>query len=163
GLAYWWECVNPFVGTVTARNLPLGLHLETYKRDAVGRGLYKRGVHEPVLTQFLISNFENATNCNFIDVGANIGYFTCLMARLAGPFGKVLAFEPEPQNFKLLERNLHFNHLSNIVARPYALGEIDGTARLGLYKAANRGRHSLLTSEGQPSVEVSVRRLDDVA
>ncbi len=162
GLTYWLGCANPFSRTITARDLPLGLSLETYKRDAVGRGLYKRGVHEPALTQFLLDNFSKAAESNFIDVGANIGYFACLMSKLAGPSGKVLAFEPEPQNFKLLERNIEINRLTNVEAHACALGAREGAARLGLYKAANRGRHSLVDSEGKSSVEVPVRRLDDV-
>ena len=76
GLAYWMECANPFRNTVTARRLPLGLRIQGYKRDAVGRGLYRRGVHEPGLTKFLLDQFASAQGSHFLDVGANIGYFS---------------------------------------------------------------------------------------
>src|SRR5207249_12175823 len=46
---------------------------------------------------------------SFLDVGANLGYFSCLLGKLAGPRGKVVAIEPEPNNFKLLQRNLRNN------------------------------------------------------
>jgi FkbM family methyltransferase len=163
GLSYWLECLNPLRKTILVRDLPLALRLETYKSDAVGRGLYKRGVHEPALTQFVLDTFANATDCNFIDVGANIGYFSCILSKLAGPSGKVFAFEPEPQNFRLLERNIKGNQLTNVEAHSCAIGAMEGTARLGLYKPANRGRHSLVDAEGKSSIEVPVRRLDDVA
>lgn len=162
GLAYWLECLSPFRSTMTASSLPLDLNLETYKLDAVGRGLYKRGVHEPSLTKFLLDTFSNAGSRNFIDVGANIGYFSCLLAKLAGIDGKVLAFEPEPENFKLLQRNVARNRLTNVELLSCALGASEGAARLGLYKAANRGRHSLVDVENKEWIEVPVRRLDDV-
>ena len=69
GWAYWAECANPFRATVTARKLPLGLRIQGYKRDAVGRGLYRRGVHEPGLTTFLLHTFSIAPGSNFLDVG----------------------------------------------------------------------------------------------
>lgn len=40
-----------------------------------------------------------------VDIGAHIGYFTRLFSRLAGPSGRVVAFEPDPQNFALLQKN----------------------------------------------------------
>jgi FkbM family methyltransferase len=100
---------------------------------------------------------------NFIDVGANIGYFSCLLSKLAGPAGKVLAIEPEPQNFKLLEQNLGINHLTNVVVHPCALGPTAGSAMLGLYKPSNRGRHSILETNAKSRIKVPVRTLDDVA
>ena len=41
-----------------------------------------------------------------IDVGANVGFFTLMMAKLVGPEGKVLAVEPGPDNMKKLGSNL---------------------------------------------------------
>ncbi len=162
GWAYWAKCLNPLRNTITIENLPLGLRLRAYKRDAVGRGLYRRKIHEPKLTQLLLTRFANSAENNFIDVGANIGYFSCLMSKLAGPLGKVLAIEPEPQNLKLLEQNIDLNHLSNVLVHPCALGASAGSAMLGLYKPSNRGRHSLLESNAKSRIKVPVRTLDDV-
>lgn len=163
GWSYWLECANPFRETVTARKLPLGLRIECYKRDAVGRGLYRRGVHEPGLTKFLLEKFANAGGNSFLDVGANLGYFSCLLGKLAGPGGKVVSIEPEPNNFKLLQRNLRNNGLKNVAVHGCAVGAHDGTAKMGIYKAGNRGRHSLVDLEGcKEFMEVPVRRLDDL-
>jgi len=163
GLAYWTECANPFRKTVTARQLPLGLRIQGYKRDAVGRGLYRRGVHEPGLTKWLLETFSNSPGANFLDVGANLGYFSCLLAKLAGPAGKVVAIEPEPGNQKLLESNLRDNGIANVTIHRCAVGGQYGTAKMGIYKPANRGRHSLVDLEPcKKFIEVPVRRLDDL-
>ena len=163
GWAYWAKCLNPFCNTITIENLPLGLQLRAYKRDAVGRGLYRRKVHEPSLTTLLLTRFASSRQRNFIDVGANIGYFACLMSHLAGLTGKVLAIEPEPQNLKLLEQNISINDLNNVVIHPCALGARKGSALLGLYKSSNRGRHSILETEAKSRIKVPVRTLDDIA
>jgi FkbM family methyltransferase len=162
GVTYQLRCLNPFSRLVTVKSLPLGIELQSYKRDGVGRGLYRWGVHEPGLTNFLLSNFSGRRECNFIDVGANIGYFSCLLSKLAGPSGKVLAFEPETQNFALLKDNIRDNRLNNVELHAYALGARDGTAKLGLYKPGNRGRHSMVDKNVKSTIEVPIRKLDDV-
>jgi FkbM family methyltransferase len=163
GWAYWAKCLNPLRPTITIGNLPLDIKLLAYKRDAVGRGLYRRKIHEPALTEFLLTRFANAAQRNFIDVGANIGYFSCLMSKLAGPSGTVLAVEPEPNNLKLLEQNLKVNDLMNVTVHACALGASEGLAKLGLYKAANRGRHSILDADATATIPVRVRTLDELA
>jgi FkbM family methyltransferase len=163
GWAYWAKCLNPLRNTITIKNLPLGVRLRAYKRDAVGRGLYRRKVHEPNLTKLLLTRFASSAQRNFIDVGANIGYFTCLMSKLAGPTGRVLAIEPEPQNLKLLDQNLKINNLTNVVVHPCALGASEGAAMLGLYKSSNRGRHSIVDADAMPRIKVPVKTLDHLA
>jgi FkbM family methyltransferase len=163
GWAYWTKCLNPFRNTISIGDLPLGLRMRAYKRDAVGRGLYRRKIHEPSLTKLLLSRFAGSAPRNFIEVGANIGYFTCLMGKLGGPTGSVLAVEPEPQNFALLQENIAHNGLSNVSTHQCALGAKEGSAKLGLYKAANRGRHSLLDTQAKNQIEVPVKTLDELS
>jgi len=160
GWAYWAKCLNPLRNRITIDHLPLGLRLRAYKRDAVGRGLYRRKIHEPVLTKLLLDRFPGPGPWNFIDVGANIGYFTALMSKLAGPAGKVLAIEPEPRNLRLLRENMALNHLENVDVHACALGASEGFATLGLYKPVNRGRHSILNAEAREKLEVPLRTLD---
>lgn len=50
-----------------------------------------------------------------VDIGANIGGFSVFAARLAR-HGEVLCYEPHPENFRILQRNLQINHLHNVVA-----------------------------------------------
>lgn len=77
-----------------------------------------------------------------VDVGANIGYFSLLAARKVGSQGKVYAFEPHPDNYALLVKNIQANNYTNIVALQKAVSNTSGTLRL-FGSSTNHGRHSL--------------------
>ncbi|MGC2530641.1 MAG: FkbM family methyltransferase [Candidatus Acidiferrum sp.] len=49
-----------------------------------------------------------------IDVGAHIGYHTLLFAKCVGPSGRVFSFEPLPENFALLRKNVELNRLTQV-------------------------------------------------
>jgi len=49
-----------------------------------------------------------------VDIGANIGYYTLIFARLVGNNGHVYAFEPEPENFSILKKNIEVNGYKNV-------------------------------------------------
>ncbi len=95
-----------------------------------------------------------------VDVGANIGLFTCLMAKAVGPGGKVFAFEPEPANLELLEKNLQDNSIGNVVVIQKALSDKAGKLTL-----AARGAHTSfgLSDGAQEKTKVELTRLDDLA
>ena len=95
-----------------------------------------------------------------VDAGAHIGYFTCQAARLVGPRGLVLAFEPAPRNFELLTANVWRNGFTNVMCFPWALGDAPGFAQLQL-SASNTGDHRLHGAGGE-TVTVRVAALDDV-
>ena len=50
-----------------------------------------------------------------LDIGANIGFYTLIMAKLVGEKGKVYAFEADPTNFEILKKNVEVNGYKNIV------------------------------------------------
>jgi FkbM family methyltransferase len=163
GLRYHLACLNPFTRDISITEAPLGLRFHVHKRDAVGRGIYKHGAHQPVLTEWMVRRFADVPGPkSFIDIGANVGYFTCILAHLAGSDGSVVAFEPEPNNLRLLRQNIALNQIRNARVEPVALGAKDDTASLFIYKNSNQGRHSLVASAGMTQIDVPVRRLDDV-
>ncbi|MGH3071846.1 MAG: FkbM family methyltransferase [Gaiellaceae bacterium] len=96
-----------------------------------------------------------------IDGGAHVGYFTCQAARLVGPRGLVLAFEPAPRNFELLTANVWRNGFTNVVCLPWALGSEPGFSPLRL-SATNTGDHRLHGGEEGASALVRVAALDQV-
>jgi FkbM family methyltransferase len=56
----------------------------------------------------------------FVDVGANIGYFSILGSRLVGPSGRVFAVEPDAFNLSVLRANLDRHDCSNVTVVPMA-------------------------------------------
>jgi FkbM family methyltransferase len=100
---------------------------------------------------------------NILDVGANLGYFTAHMSRLVGANGVVHAFEPEPGNFLLLEKNVRANNLDNVITHKIALGESDKTGELFINEFSN-GMHRLYESVccGTSKVEVQIKALDSL-
>jgi predicted RNA methylase len=50
----------------------------------------------------------------FYDLGANIGLFSLMAARLVGASGEVYSFEPDPVNAARLRRNVAQNRLTNV-------------------------------------------------
>jgi FkbM family methyltransferase len=96
-----------------------------------------------------------------VDVGANIGYYTLLAARLVGEEGKVFAFEPSPDNFALLKQNVEENGYKNVVLIPKAVSDKTATARL-LIDRASSGGHSLSAfRDSADFVEVETVSLDE--
>jgi FkbM family methyltransferase len=64
------------------------------------------------------------------DIGANVGLYTVLLAKVVGEGGLVIAFEPESQTYAHLVDNLKLNSLTNVRCFRKALGERNGWARL---------------------------------
>lgn len=81
----------------------------------------------------------------FVDLGANVGYYTVLAAEKVGSTGKVFAFEPDSRNFALLEKNIKENRCTNVVSVRKAVTSRSGNLRLYLSKS-NLGAHRVFQS-----------------
>ena len=93
------------------------------------------------------------------DVGANIGYFTLEFARCVGSSGKVLSFEPHPEIFKVLQRNVSRNKYQNISLQNFACGEETTISKL-YFSTENEGNHKIVeNSSSNDSVEIKVVKL----
>jgi FkbM family methyltransferase len=93
-----------------------------------------------------------------VDVGANIGYYTLLAAKLVGDKGRVIAFEPEPQNYALLVRNIKLNSYRNVVPVKKAVSRKTGTADLFINKQA--GAHGFFPDRDD---NIGVTRVETVS
>lgn len=138
--------------------LPWGLALEVVATEHLGRGIARSGVHELPVTEVISRLVSSGDLC--IDAGANIGYFTSLMASRVGGAGRVLAFEPQPTVRELLERNVkRWHHPAIITVDPRALSNVAGTAHLTM--PADFAERMATASIGPEGLEVETVTLDD--
>lgn len=130
-----------------------------HHRDVIGRHIIKYGAHEPLLTRWLGEYLVRARRGLFIDVGANIGWHALHAARQVN-VESVAAFEPDPFNFALLERNAAANGFVNVICKAAAIGDKPGRLRLYRYKNSNLGRHSAVVDHGYGWQDVPALDLD---
>ena len=123
-------------------DLRLCVHEETDIH--VSRQIREQGIWEAFETELVVRLLQPG-QC-FLDVGANIGYYSVLAGYLVGTQGRVVAFEPEPANFALLQDNIELNQLTQATAVAAALAATSGTARLHL-NLENRGDHQLFPQD----------------
>ena len=109
--------------------------------------------YEPLIADIFYS--EVKTGDVVLDIGANIGVFTLLGAKLVGSEGSVYAFEPDPENFSLLTQNVNQSRYKNITLVNKAVNS--QTCPLKLYQSeSNRGDHQIHDS-GQNRKFISVQ------
>lgn len=124
-----------------------------YVSDLVYAGLYERAHRQLVAS--LLDGGDTA-----VDVGANIGYLTALMAEAVGTAGRVLAVEPGPPMLSLLRES--FAEVQQVTVLGHALGGSEGTGRLEVPDPTQLGLSSLRGNQGGDAVAVRVRPLDAV-
>lgn len=99
----------------------------------------------------------------FVDVGANVGYFSVLAAQCVGSSGRVVSFEPSPYAFGRLSETVRRNDLRQVITRQEAVG--DKVGALNLYVDPNGGNHTptaLGREDEKPYATVPVTTLDTV-
>lgn len=150
--------------------LPWGLPFTVDPQENIGRAVWHLGLYDLVVSETLwrlISPGEQV-----LDVGANIGHMSSVMAVRVGRTGRVIAFEPHPVLHARLERNLARwrAELPGTVleARAVAVGDANrpGHLRIPVTFRENAGTASLVENPGAPSdgspelLSVDVRTLD---
>jgi FkbM family methyltransferase len=117
------------------------------------------GVHEPFMTEWVRNEIRK---CDVVlDIGAHIGYYTLIFAKAVGEEGKVVAFEPTPENFAILKKNIELNGHKNVTAVQKAVSNVTGSALFYTsedFPAVNSLRDSFGLKQ---SIRVETLRLDD--
>ncbi len=147
------------------------MFLDPNEPDPIMRGTFeyyiKNRIHEKGTTELFAKKVKEGDT--FVDMGANMGYFTLLGATLVGKKGKVYAFEPEPRSYSQLVRNIEINGYGNVVAVNKAISDKTGKTVLFLCPY-DTGHHTLNQFEGitsykatdiKKSIEVETIRPDD--
>jgi FkbM family methyltransferase len=100
-----------------------------------------------------------------LDAGANIGYFTVLMAELAGPTGKVYAAEPIPETRRYLQQNIAINGFD---ATTTVIGDALGaeSSQVNLFVPPGEPKNALILDadsyQGWEKHTVAVKPIDDL-
>ena len=89
-----------------------GINFELNLSDRVASGIYY-DFYEPVITGLFEKSLKRGDVV--VDVGANLGYYTLLSAKLVGDTGKVYAFEPMHSAFERIKKNVSLNNFKNII------------------------------------------------
>jgi len=133
-------------------------HFYLSKQVVHGRGFREE---EMRVLKFFIGVGDTAA-----DIGANIGVYTKEMSSLVGEKGRVLSFEPIPENFEILQTVIRKSHLDNVSLWTNALGAKKGKRQMiipelggftGYYWA-----HFLNREEVGQGMTVEVLTLDDL-
>lgn len=137
------------------------LVLLTHPRSdrCVSQQIQKHNIWEPYETSLLVSRLKPGDV--FLDIGANIGYYTILAAAMVNDAGLVVAYEPDEENFSLLCENVALNKAANVMPFQMALSDFNG--RKDLYLSPdNKGDHRLYDSgDGRCSRKVEVVHAGD--
>ncbi len=115
---------------------------------AVGHTLARTGAYEPDVSATLRTLL--APGATFVDIGANIGWFSLLGASLVGAEGRVIAIEPNPRNVALLRQSAKDNGFDNIEVLAVALS--DGPGAVALETDGSNGR--IIPVDGPPAAPV---------
>ena len=121
-----------------------------------------RGRLEPLVQEALAEHVR--PGAVVYDLGANVGFFTLLAARLAGPEGHVVAFEPDPTCAAAITENARLNGAAKVTVFQRAAGSSARRERLFVVRDGSwshlesRGRHPLTAS----AIDVEVVPLDEL-
>jgi FkbM family methyltransferase len=113
------------------------------QNDPVVCGALSLGVYEKAETRFFRSVCK--PGMTFLDIGANIGYYSALALGLIGN-GRIIALEPDQENFKYLEKTVAANHAKNVTCVRKAAATENKIVTL-YTSSSNRGDNRLYPNE----------------
>ncbi|MBE9119108.1 FkbM family methyltransferase [Lusitaniella coriacea LEGE 07157] len=146
--------------------LPWGVSMRIcpYPEEVIERSLWIMGIYDLCLSEALWRLIDPQDVV--LDIGANIGYMTSIMAHRTGEGGKVIGFEPNPEVYEELRQNLaqweEEKGWNWIELRAIALSNKIGVGTLGI-PSQNRGMAAILETEtvpGQQTYTVTTQTLD---
>jgi len=117
----------------------LGHTITAYRNDHVGDKIALNGLYEKENLGLLMKLLKRISSPEVMDVGANIGNHALAFSTVAS---QVLAFEPLPAVFDLLEKNVRCNAIDNILTYPFALSDVDEEATIYMVREGNVGASS---------------------
>lgn len=115
--------------------------------------LWKAGLLEGYEMNLFITKLKEGDVV--LDIGANMGVYSLLSSQRVGPNGKILAFEPDKDNFQCLAKSIEKNKFKNIIVYPFAVSNKEETIYFQK-NAFNSGNHQIRkekTADNQASIK----------
>lgn len=155
----WEEFINDKSCHKMVYSLNKEIAINLYKDNYLSHLIYFNQF-EAETVDFLNSNLKKGYS--FIDIGANIGYFTLLAANILSNNGMVLSFEPTKETYSRLSENIIYNDYKNIEAFDCAISDYNGSANFNVSSDGHDAFNSFsLPFEGIYTQEiVEVKTLD---
>ncbi|MFE9254111.1 FkbM family methyltransferase [Streptomyces sp. NPDC006879] len=140
----------------------LGVKIAVDTQDLIQRYLYLFGVWEPHMSRWLLGRLRPGDT--YVDVGANIGYYSLLAAQLVGTDGRVVAIEASPVFHRRLLQNVTLNKYGNVRAINGAVSDTEEILKFVLASSANMGANSIVPYGGpaESTFEIAARPLPDL-
>lgn len=138
-----------------------GRRLEISFRDWTEDMIYFLGTYEVFCTEVIGRHINEGDIC--FDVGANIGWYSTLFQKLCGEAGEVHSFEPVPQTFAELKKNVSLNDSrSNFFLNDFGLGDEEKQLSIHYFPELPTGHASLApkNNEATETIPVKIRTLD---
>jgi len=112
--------------------------------DSIQTCIFLTGCWEPTITKIVSTSLQAGDI--FIDVGANVGYYTLLASLLVGGNGKVYAIEASPSIFSRLKKNISANNLNNVQLFNMAVSNAQGKIWIWTAPKGNLGHSTIVES-----------------
>jgi FkbM family methyltransferase len=126
----------------------------------IGKHIQTTGEYEPHVTGALRDLLQHGYT--FVDVGANIGFFTNLAAHLVGASGFVVAVEPMDKNVQLIYRALEKNRFANVRVHVCAVSDRMGLATLTSHAGTSNGQILAASAFARQACYAQTRTLDEL-
>ncbi|MBZ4321482.1 FkbM family methyltransferase [Streptomyces huiliensis] len=139
---------NPATAKVVTTRYGFRIRIRTTE-DLIMRSLYTSGCWEPVVSAFIASRLKPGDG--FLDIGANLGYYTAMASRLVGPDGVVVAIEPAPALHAELQANAALNQCENVRPVRAAVTTSPGEVVLYVPHKGNLGATTMVKPEQHES------------
>lgn len=107
------------------------------------------------------TNLVDSTQGDFVDIGANVGFYSLLFANLADDTRTVHSFEPLPYNVDRLKINLQANGCDKVKIYEYGLGDAQKQAEI-TYSKSNRGAATLYKNDEGIRQTIQLKKLDRI-
>lgn len=154
--------IGPLIGFVGRRVLATSGVI----RHGVGTGLrfdaagsspgFLFGTSDPDEQAVLVRFLKRGAVC--YDIGANVGFFAVLAARLVGPTGRVYAFEPFPNSAAAVRRNAALNNFTHLEVIEAAVAAAPGEASLQIGSVS--GTNSIVFDRTEGELKVKLVSID---